>query len=289
MPDEAVIQLSVEKENKLQIKSGRSRFTLQTLKADEFPRLEAAEWDINFSVEQKNLKDLISKTGFAMAQQDVRYYLNGLLLLIENNSLKVVATNGHRLGYAVLNLEKEEIKREIILPRKTVLELEKQLNDNKDPVTIEIFKNKVRFTFTDIILISKIIEGKFPDYNRVIPTSNTKQIELNRLVLLKTLQRASILSNINEKFRDVRLIISTGLLQIICKNNEQEQAIEEIEIKYEDEEKIDINFNITYLLDLLNNLTCETILCAFKDSHSSILITMPGNNDFKYIVMPMKT
>lgn len=168
-----------------------------------------------------------------------------------------------------------------------MLELEKQLADDNELVTIETYKNNVRFVFSDIVLISKVIDGKFPDYKRVIPTDNTKIFVLDRLLFLHALQRVSILSNINEKFRGVRFVINNGVLQVICKNNEQEEASEELEIEYEDE-SIDISFNITYLLDLLNNLTCNTIQCAFKDANNSILITNQENEDFKYIVMPMR-
>ena len=220
-----------------------------------------------------------------MAQQDIRYYLNGLLLVKEENSLKAVATDGHRLGFSFLALEENQEKKEIILPRKAVLELTKQLKENEDPVTIEILKNQIRFTFANVVLVSKLVEGKFPDYNRVIPSGYEKHIEINRILFLQTLQRASILTN--EKFRGVRLILTKGNLSIRCSNNEQEEAQEEIEVSYKGEE-LDIGFNISYLLDVLNNLTSETIQCSFGDSNSSALITIPGNENFKYVVMPMR-
>ncbi len=275
-------------ENRLQVRSGKSSFNLQTLAGDGFPKIsDETEPEAKITLQQKDLKNLLHHVSFAIAQQDIRYYLNGLLLLIEDNHLKGVATDGHRLAYYIVNLEESRTKKEVILPRKAVLELGKQLNDNDDPVIIEIFQNKVRFSFSNITLISKVIDGKFPDYNRVIPTQNTKQFDLDRLIFLQALQRVSILSNLNEKFRGMRLIVSNSTLCIICKNNEQEEAREEIEIQY-DNEMIDISFNITYLLDLLNNISAETIRCHFGDASSSVLITIPNNENFKYIVMPMR-
>ncbi len=287
LPADSNVTLS-RQDNLLQIKSGKSSFNLQILPPEDFPKIsEDSEPESIITVPQKALKNLLHHVQFSIAQQDIRYYLNGLLLLTEEKSLKAVATDGHRLGYMAIDLDKIYDKKEIILPRKTVLELEKQLADDNELVTIETYKNNVRFVFSDIVLISKVIDGKFPDYKRVIPTDNTKIFVLDRLLFLHALQRVSILSNINEKFRGVRFVINNGVLQVICKNNEQEEASEELEIEYEDE-SIDISFNITYLLDLLNNLTCNTIQCAFKDANNSILITNQENEDFKYIVMPMR-
>ena len=287
LPTDSEVTLN-RQDNRLQVNAGNSSFNLQILPPEDFPKISKDSEPINvITVQQKELKNLLHHVQFAIAQQDIRYYLNGLLLLIEEKSLKAVATDGHRLGYMAIDLDKNYEKKEIILPRKTVLELEKQLTDYEEPISIEVYKNKVRFIFSDTVLISKVIDGKFPDYKRVIPTDNTKVFELNRLVFLQALQRVLILSNINEKFRGVRFVINNGVLQVICKNNEQEEASEELEIEYEDE-SIDISFNITYLLDLLNNLTCNTIQCAFKDANNCILITNQENEDFKYIVMPMR-
>lgn len=285
LPDKAQITLEAE-ENRLQVKAGKSRFNLQTLPVEDFPKLpEGTEPQAKITLQQKELKNLLFLVQHAMAQQDIRYYLNGLLLLLEENHLKVVATDGHRLGFAVIKLETFQEKKEVILPRKAVLELAKQLNDSEDPVTIEILQNQIRFTFSDVVLVSKVVDGKFPDYNRVIPVGYQKQFEVNRLLFLQTLQRAAILSN--EKFRGVRLILTAGNLRIVCTNSEQEEAQEELDIPY-DGEALDIGFNITYLLDVLNNLTCENILCSFGDASSSALITVPGNDSFKYVVMPMR-
>ncbi|SCY29130.1 DNA polymerase III subunit beta [Nitrosospira sp. Nsp13] len=285
LPDKTEVTLET-KENRLQGKAGKSRFSLQTLPVEDFPKFpENTESQAKITVKQKELKHLLFLVQYAMAQQDIRYYLNGLLLLMEENHLKAVATDGHRLAFALLALETPQEKREVILPRKVVLELAKQLNDSDEPITVEILQNQIRFIFSSVILISKVVDGKFPDYNRVIPVDHQKQIDINRLLLLQTLQRASILSN--EKFRGVRLILTTGNLRIVCNNAEQEEAEEELEVQY-DGEALDIGFNVTYLLDVLNNLTSETVRCSFGDANSSALITIPGNEDFKYVVMPMR-
>lgn len=279
----------VIKENQLQIKAGKGLFKLQTLPAESFPKITDVETsETKITIEQKQLKTLFHSVQFSIAQHDTRYYLNGLLLKIEDDNLIAVATDSHRLGYDAIKIEKNNQSIAVILPRKTVLEIEKQLENNSDPVTIEFFEKKVIFSFSDVVLTSKIIDGNYPDFNRVIPTENNKVFELNSQIFLQALQRVSIFSNINEKIRDVRLIVSNDFLKIVCKNNEQEEGDEEIEIKYNDE-KIDVNFNITYFLDLLNNIKTEKLLCAFKNSTSSIMITIPGNKNFKYIVMPMKT
>ena len=285
LPDKTKITLDAE-ENRLLVKAGKSRFNLQTLPTEDFPKLpENTEVQDKITVTQGELKKLLLLVQYAMAQQDIRYYLNGLLLVKEGNNLKAVATDGHRLGFALLPLKTTQEKKEIILPRKAVIELTKQLNESEDPVTIELLKNQIRFTFSNVVLVSKLVDGKFPDYNRVIPTGQEKQIEVNRILFLQTLQRASILSN--EKFRGVRLILTEGNLRIVCSNNEQEEAQEELEVKYKGE-ALDIGFNISYLLDVLNNLTSETIQCSFGDANSSALITIPKNDNFKYVVMPMR-
>lgn len=285
LPDRTQVTLETE-ENRLLVKAGRSRFNLQTLPAKDFPKLpESNELLKKITVQQGELKSLLLLVQYAMAQKDIRYYLNGLLLVMEENYLKAIATDGHRLGFSLISLKVSQEKKEIILPRKTVIELTKQLKDNEEPVLIEILKNQIRFIFSNVVLVSKVVEGKFPDYNRVIPTGYHRQIEVNRLLLLQTLQRASILSN--EKFRGVRLILTTGNLRIVCSNNEQEEAQEELEVKYEGD-ALDIGFNISYLLDVLNNVTSETVQCSFGDANSSALFTIPNNDNFKYVVMPMR-
>lgn len=284
LPDKMQVTLETE-ENRLMVKAGKSRFKLQTLPAEDFPRLPEKEPSDSITIQQGELRNLLLLVQYAMAKQDIRYYLNGLLLVKEENNLKAIATDGHRLGFALIPLKTKQEKKEIIVPRKAVLELKNKLKDNEEPVTIEILEKQIRFTFSNVVLVSKVIDGKFPDYNRVIPTGNDKKIEVNRVLLLQTLHRASILSN--EKFSGARLILTTGNLRIVCSNNEQEEAQEELEVNYEGE-ALDIGFNITYLLEVLNNLTSETIQCSFGDANSSALITIPNNDNFKYVVMPMR-
>jgi DNA polymerase III subunit beta len=285
LPEQSQVTLEAS-ENRLQTKAGKSRFNLQTLPAEDFPRFpESKEPQARITLQQRELKHLLSRVQYAMAQQDIRYYLNGLLLLIEDNCLKVVATDGHRLAFAFMMLEARREKNEVILPRKVVLELARLLADSEEEVSVEILQNQVRFSFSNVILVSKVVDGKFPDYNRVIPAGYQKQFDINRQLFLQTLQRASILSN--EKFRGVRLILTAGNLRIVCNNSEQEEAEEELELQY-DGEALDIGFNITYLLDVLNHVSSETVRCSFGDANSSALIAIPGEENFKYVVMPMR-
>jgi DNA polymerase-3 subunit beta len=220
-----------------------------------------------------------------MAQQDIRYYLNGMLLVIDKASLQAVATDGHRLSWASIPVTGDYARQEVILPRKTVLELSKLLAEVDEPVTLDILANQVRFRFGSVELVSKVVDGKFPDYNRVIPTGHTRGFDIDRVELLSALQRAAILSN--EKFRGVRLVLSADELKIICTNTEQEEAEEQLEIAYKGD-ALDIGFNITYLLDVLQNVSSERVRLAFGDANSSALITMPGRDDYKYVVMPMR-
>lgn len=282
--------LTMDREDtRVQVKAGKSRFNLQTLPAEDFPKIAAqSENQCSIKIPQSTLKMLLDRVQYAMAQQDIRYYLNGLLLIAEPTNIKVVATDGHRLALIkhTLTQQAETAKtQEVILPRKSVIELIKLLNDSDEEVTIEIGQNQVKFSFSNIVMISKIVEGKFPDYNKVVPNNYQNQVIINRLQLLHALQRASILSN--EKFSGVRLVLTQNSLRIICSNNELEEAQDELEINY-DGTPLDIGFNVRYLLDVLNNLDDEEVICSFGDVNSSALITAPNNDDFKYVVMPMR-
>ncbi|MDH4241943.1 MAG: DNA polymerase III subunit beta, partial [Phycisphaerae bacterium] len=229
-------------------------------------------------------KNLLESVQYAMAHQDVRYYLNGILLIIENNKLKVVATDGHRLAYNESDIEGVHEKVEIILPRKAVIELCKLLNNTDDQVTLEFTQQQIKAIFSDVVLITKIIEGKFPDYERVIP-KYTNKLNIDRLIILQALQRAAILSN--EKFRGVRFVLTEKNLSIISSNSEQEEAQEELETEYHGE-ALDIGFNINYLLDGINSIGSDKISLSFGDPNSSILITSPISAEFRYVVMPMR-
>ena len=286
LPADSEVNLSLT-DKRMQVKSGKSRFNLQTLPAEDFPRLAAADVaTVKFDVPQKLLKSLLSLVQYAMAQQDIRYYLNGLLMVVDGHTLRLVATDGHRLAHAAKQLDGEEMARqEVILPRKTILELTKLLADTDDTINIELSGNQVKFSFSDIVLVSKLVDGKFPDFQRVIPQNQPKKLKLNRLALLGSLSRASILTS--DKFRGVRWVLSDGSLKIICSNTEQEEAQEELDVDYTGE-GLDIGFNVGYLMDVLNNIHDEEIHCDLGDSSSSALFTVDGKDDFKYVVMPMR-
>lgn len=272
--------------SRMTVRAGHSRFNLQTLAAADYPRINLGSEQLqSLSLPQRDFRSLLKLAEFAMAQQDIRYYLNGMLLVIDAGSLQAVATDGHRLSWASLAVPGQYTRQEVILPRKTVLELSKLLEDVEDPLTIDILSNQVRFRFGNVELVSKVVDGKFPDYNRVIPAGHTKLIELERAGFLSALQRAAILSN--EKFRGVRLVLADDQLRIICANSEQEEAEEELPIAYKGE-GLDIGFNITYLLDVLSNISSGNVRVALGDANSSALITIPGRDDYKYVVMPMR-
>ena len=284
IPDTSKITLDIQ-DGRLQIKANKSRFNLQTLPAQDFPKMAEQQEQIgSIQLEQGQLRNLFAMVQYAMAQQDIRYYLNGVLLVIEGSVLKLIATDGHRLAYTSTRLEKEYSKHEIILPRKTVNELLKLLSDSKEKVTLDLGQNQIRMAFSNISLTSKIIDGKFPDYDRVIP-KHTNHLTLDRLAILQALQRAAILSN--EKFRGVRFVLTEKNLRIISSNSEQEEAQEDMETDYHGD-ALDIGFNVNYLLDGLNNSTQQMTTFSFGDPNSSILITEPGNDEFKYVVMPMR-
>ena len=285
LPDSAHIDLEA-KDGRLQVSAGKSRFNLQTLPADDFPKLAAFEpTQPAITLQQGALRALLNRVQYAMAQQDIRYYLNGLLLETDQTALKAVATDGHRLAFTSLELPEALEKRESILPRKAVLELSRQLESSESPVTIEFGANQVRFRFGEIEMISKVIDGRFPDYTRVIPTHYQDHFQIERTVLGSALQRAAILSN--EKFRGVRWVLTTNSLRIVCTNNEQEEAEEELEIEYAGA-ALDIGFNVTYLLDALNNVECDMVVCSLGDANSSVLITHGEDASFRYVVMPMR-
>ncbi len=284
LPDSEV---SLSLSNKrMTIQCGKSRFALQTLAAEEFPTVALAEhYGAQFSLPQKTLKHLFNMVHFSMAQQDIRYYLNGLLLVVEGNHVIAVATDGHRLAFSQIVTDQEFARQEVIIPRKTILELQRLLEETDDPVSLAIATNQVKFSFSDIELVSKLVEGKFPDYTRVIPKAYKNNFTLGREALLRSLQRAAIMTS--DKFKGVRCMIAPGSLKISSTNADQEEAVEEIEIDYGGD-SIDIGFNVTYLLDVLNNLKCDNVSVSLGDANSSALITVPEDANFKYVVMPMR-
>ena len=285
LPADQVVTLSAAA-NKLTLTGGKSRFTLQTLPPEDFPLVnESAEFGPAFSVPQKTLKTLINQVHFAMAVHDIRYYLNGILFVAEGKQLTLVATDGHRLGLAQAQLETDIPKQEVILPRKTVLELQRLLKDEDTPIEMRFAGNQARFNFSGLEFVTKLVEGKFPDYNRVIPKNHQNAVILGRTTLLASLQRAAILTS--EKFKGVRVNIEPGLLRIASSNAEQEEAKEEIEIDYEGD-SIEVGFNVTYLMDALSNIVQDMVKIELQDGNASALITVPDQTGFKYVVMPMR-
>ncbi len=284
LPDsEVTLSLS---NKRMTIQCGKSRFALQTLAAEEFPTVQQAEhFGAQFNLPQKTLKHLFNMVHFSMAQQDIRYYLNGLLLVVDGKNVIAVATDGHRLAFSQIVTDQEFARQEVIIPRKTIMELQRLLEDNDDPVSIAIATNQVKFNFSDIELISKLVEGKFPDYTRVIPKAYKNNFTIGRELLLRSLQRAAIMTS--DKFKGVRCVIAPGSLKISSTNADQEEAVEELEIDYGGD-SIDIGFNVTYLLDVLNNLKTDQISVSLGDANSSALITLPDDANFKYVVMPMR-
>ena len=266
LPESVEIDM-LNTDSRMTVKAGKSRFNLQTLPAADYPVMsKVAGNGIGIKISQLEFKRLLKQVEFAMAQQDIRYYLNGLLLEVNENKLNLVGTDGHRLSFTSTTLNQTYDKTDVILPRKTVVELIKLLNDSDDEVNIEISAGQVNFAFSEIRLISKVIDGKFPDYHRVIPTGHQNTFSVNRVDVLTAMQRASILSN--EKYRGIRMVLSNNNLKLISTNTEQEEAEEELEINY-NKDAMDIGFNVTYLIDVLNNTQQENVNFSFADANSS--------------------
>ena len=286
LPSDQVVTLS-SAQNKLTLQGGKSRFTLQTLPADDFPLVnEAVDFGPAFGIPQKTLRLLINQVHFAMAVHDIRYYLNGILFIAEGKTLTLVATDGHRLALAQSTLETEvPSKQEVILPRKTVLELQRLLKDEETPIEMRFAGNQAKFQFSGMEFVTKLVEGKFPDYNRVIPKNHKNAIVLGRAPLLACLQRAAILTS--EKFKGVRMNVEPGVLRIASSNAEQEEAKEELEVDYAGD-AIEIGFNVTYLIDVLANMQQEMVKLELQDSNASALFSVPEQAGFKYVVMPMR-
>ena len=288
LPDGATLEVDLDNEQqRLTIRSGKSRFNLSTLPANDFPNLEDINSRQNLSVPQSILKTLIENTHFAMAQQDVRYYLNGLLLEIATNKIRTVATDGHRLAFSEQNIEVDPAELlQIILPRKGVLELVKLLEFSDEPVNISIGSNHIRIEFDQFRFTSKLIDGRYPDYQSVIPTDGDRNVTANRSLLKDALNRTAILSN--EKFRGIRLKLTAGLLKSTAHNPEREEAEEEIEIEF-DGQDLEAGFNVNYLLDALNNIQADDVAMAFGGSSNSCVIKDGNSNgENLYVIMPMK-
>ena len=285
LPADQVVSLESQ-QSKLVLKGGKSKFTLQTLPAEDFPLVqESPSFGPVFSVPQKTLKSLLGQVSFAMAVHDIRYYLNGILFVAEGKKLSLVATDGHRLAFASADLDVEVPKQEVILPRKTVLELQRLLSDKDGAIEMQFAANQAKFSFEGMEFVTKLVEGKFPDYNRVIPRNHQNIVVLGRVPLLSALQRAAIMTS--EKFKGVRLNVEPGALRVAANNADQEEAVDELDIEY-DGAAIEIGFNVTYLIDALGNMGQDMVRVELADGNSSALVTIPDNEHFKYVVMPMR-
>ncbi len=285
LPEGSDIEFSVE-EGKVTVRSGRSRFTLSTLPARDFPNVEDSIGTHKVTLLQGQLRRLIDRTAFAMAQQDVRYYLNGMLWELQPKGLRVVATDGHRLAMCSLDSEFQvEETKQVILPRKGVLELARLLQDDGADVAIVIGNNHVRATTEDFTFTSKLVDGKFPDYERVLPRNPDKTVLGAREDLRQAFTRTAILSN--EKYRGVRLTLAPGTMEIVANNPEQEEAEETVTVDYSGD-GLEIGFNVSYLLDVLGVVDSEQVKLSLSDPNSSALLEEPENGDSLYVVMPMR-
>lgn len=285
LPNDALIDIRVD-ETKLVVKAGRSRFTLSTLPANDFPTVEEGPGSFTFTLVQSKLRRLIERTSFAMAQQDVRYYLNGMLIEVQTGVLRAVATDGHRLAMCSMEAGIEQADRhQVIVPRKGILELARLLTEQDGTVDIVLGQHHIRATTGEFTFTSKLVDGKFPDYERVLPKGGDKLVLGDRQVLREAFSRTAILSN--EKYRGIRLQLANGLLKIQANNPEQEEAEEEVAVDYNGG-NLEIGFNVSYLLDVLGVMTTEQVRLILSDSNSSALVQESGNDDSAYVVMPMR-
>ena len=285
LPSDVLIDIKLD-EQKLLVKAGRSRFTLSTLPADDFPTVEEGPGSLTCNLEQSKLRRLIERTSFAMAQQDVRYYLNGMLLEVSTDTLRAVATDGHRLALCSMQAVIGQAERhQVIVPRKGILELARLLTDPEGMVSIVLGQHHIRATTGEFTFTSKLVDGKFPDYERVLPKGGDKLVIGDRQTLREAFSRTAILSN--EKYRGIRLQLAAGQLKIQANNPEQEEAEEEISVDYNGS-SLEIGFNVSYLLDVLGVMTTEQVRLILSDSNSSALLQEAGNDDSSYVVMPMR-
>jgi len=284
LPEDAAVQIAVSGE-KMSVRSGKSKFSLTTLPSAEFPTVEDIKAGQTISVDKEALGLLIEKTHFSMAQQDVRYYLNGMLLETGGSHLRAVATDGHRLALCQVAVNGGKVKeQQVIIPRKGVLELQRLLGGDGD-VDLQLGENHVRVQIGGIRFTSKLIDGRFPEYGRVIPKESDNELTADKAVLRSALQRTAILSN--EKYRGIRLIIRDSGVVLQAHNPEQEEAEEEVEVAYSGDD-IEIGFNVNYLLDAIGAVDTDEVTLSVVDANSSCLIREPGNDDRKFVVMPMR-
>ncbi len=284
LPDDSVITFVLEGD-RVQVRSGRSRFSLSTLPANDFPNIEDWQSEVEVLLTQGELRGLIEKTQFSMANQDVRYYLNGMLFEIDGTILRSVATDGHRMAVSQVQLGADFAQQQIIVPRKGVLELVKLLDAPEQPVTLQIGSSNVRAEVNNFVFTSKLVDGRFPDYRRVMPQTTTKTLEAECDELRQAFSRAAILSN--EKFRGVRVNLADTEMRITANNPEQEEAEEMLDVSFEGE-PIEIGFNVSYVLDVLNTLRCEKVRVSMSDANASAMIENVDDDGAMYVVMPIR-
>lgn len=285
LPNECEISIDIDVDRAI-IKSGRSRFTLSTLPATDYPALDEITSIYEFNLPQSVLKDLVDKTAFAMAQQDVRYYLNGLMLEVTGGIIRAVATDGHRLAYSEQKLDTDTIdNKQVIIPRKGVSELQRLLSDTDEPVKVVLGNNHIQCELANQRFTSKLIDGRFPDYKRVMPDPEGNTVVVDRENFKQALVRASILSN--EKYRGIRLILNDNLLKLQAQNPDQEEADVEVEVDYTGD-PMEVGFNVNYMLDVLNTSNQQVIQGMIKDANSSFLLVFPEQPENRYVIMPMR-
>ncbi|NIY84551.1 DNA polymerase III subunit beta [Vibrio hepatarius] len=284
LPDDSIITFVLEGD-RVQVRSGRSRFSLSTLPASDFPNIEDWQSEVEITLTQAELRGVIEKTQFSMANQDVRYYLNGMLFEIDGSTLRSVATDGHRMAVSQTQLGADFAQNQIIVPRKGVLELVKLMDAPEQPVTLQIGSSNVRAEVNNFVFTSKLVDGRFPDYRRVMPQQTTKTLEAGCDELRQAFSRAAILSN--EKFRGVRVNLAGSEMRITANNPEQEEAEEMLDVTFEGE-AIEIGFNVSYVLDVLNTLRCEKVRISMSDANASALIENADDDSALYVVMPIR-
>ena len=285
LPEDSAIDVSVS-DGKVIIKSGRSRFALSTLSASEFPSVNEEPDSFSLNITQAKLKELLDATSFAMAQQDVRYYLNGMLFEVGQDYLRVVSTDGHRLAMETVSLENTVVEtQQLILPRKGAMELTRLLSDEGGNINLTFGPNHIRAAIPEFTFTSKLVDGKFPDYNRVLPKGGDRVVTGDRQGLRQAFSRASILSN--EKYQGVRIILSEGELKILANNPEQEEAEEVVSVDY-DSDPLEMGFNVSYLIDVLSTIQSEKVKITLSDANSSALLEADAGSEALYVVMPMR-
>ncbi|HCH0928284.1 TPA: DNA polymerase III subunit beta [Vibrio parahaemolyticus] len=284
LPDDAIITFVLEGD-RVQVRSGRSRFSLATLPANDFPNIEDWQSEVEVSLSQADLRTLIDKTQFSMANQDVRYYLNGMLFEIDGTTLRSVATDGHRMAVSQTQLGADFAQKQIIVPRKGVQELVKLMDAPEQPVVLQIGSSNVRAEVNNFIFTSKLVDGRFPDYRRVLPQHTNKTLIASCDELRQAFSRAAILSN--EKFRGVRVNLAGSEMRITANNPEQEEAEEMLDVTFEGD-PIEIGFNVSYVLDVLNTLRCEKVQVSMSDANASALIENADDDSAMYVVMPIR-